>query len=62
MGQADELEKIRQAEEWLVTEPEGSTFFNAARDHLHSAANWNRYKAVRAAARAAIGRWIGRNE
>lgn len=34
MGLNDEMEKLRQAEEWLVTQPVDSEYSHAAIDHL----------------------------
>lgn len=34
MGLDDPREKLRQAEEWLATEPRGSAKYGAAWDHL----------------------------
>lgn len=59
MSLNDELEKIRQAEEWLSTESPGSQLYAAARDHLLSVADWSPDHAIRNAARAAIHRWLG---
>jgi hypothetical protein len=58
VGLNDELEKIRQAEEWLATEPPGSMLYNAGRDHLITIADWSPDRNIRAAAVAAIKRCV----
>jgi hypothetical protein len=60
MGLNDELEKIRQAEAWLLKEPPGSQLYNAAKDHLFTVAMWGDTESVRKAATEAIARWADR--
>ena len=60
MSLNDGLEKIHQAEEWLLTEPPGSRYYTAAKDHLLSVVEWSRDAEVVKAAREAINRWVNR--
>ena len=57
MSLNDQLEKIHQAEEWLRTEPPGSRYYDAAKDHLISVVQWSQNAKVVEAAKAAIYRW-----
>lgn len=61
MGLNDQLEKIRQAEEWLMTEPPGSRYSTAAKDHLLSLVEWSQDAEVVKAAKAAIQRWMNKS-
>ncbi len=56
MGLNDDREKIRQAEEWLLTEPADSEFYIAAQDRLLSLIEWSDSESLRDEAKAAYKR------